>query len=190
VHGANRLASNSLLECIVFGRAFQDLSLQPVTLPPLAPEAPALTIPPLVWQDRCQQLQQLMWNSAGICRQGDRLEAALQQLKQWRAELQTQPLTHQIETLAPSAPLVLSAADGSGLRQWSEWHNLLDVGWLILASALFRTESRGGHFRLDYPQTDPAWQVHTLIRGDRLQRAPLGEAPAVSASWVTGPGNP
>ncbi len=190
VHGANRLASNSLLECIVFGRAFQDLSLQPVTLPPIAPEAPALTIPPLVWQDRCQQLQQLMWNRAGICRQGDRLEAALQQLKQWRAELQTQPLTHQIETLAPSAPLVLSAADSSGLRQWSEWHNLLDVGWLILASALFRTESRGGHFRLDYPQTDPAWQVHTLIRGDRLQRAPLGEAPAVSASWVTGRGDP
>ncbi|HBY76779.1 MAG TPA: L-aspartate oxidase, partial [Cyanobacteria bacterium UBA11148] len=51
------------------------------------------------------------------------------------------------------------------LRIWGETYNLLDVAYLILKSAAFRTESRGGHYRLDYPQPDPNWQVHTLVQG-------------------------
>jgi L-aspartate oxidase len=53
------------------------------------------------------------------------------------------------------------------LRTWSETRNLLDIAYLILKSALFRQESRGGHYRLDYPDTLPEWQVHTLINSDR-----------------------
>ena len=50
------------------------------------------------------------------------------------------------------------------LRLWAETRNLLDIAELILKSAVFRTESRGGHYRLDYSQTDPNWQVHTLVK--------------------------
>jgi L-aspartate oxidase len=56
--------------------------------------------------------------------------------------------------------LGLSAQD---VRQWSETRNLLDIGYLILKSAAFRTESRGGHFRDDYPTSQADWQAHTLI---------------------------
>jgi L-aspartate oxidase len=49
------------------------------------------------------------------------------------------------------------------LRAWGELRNLYDIAWLVLNSAAFRTESRGGHFRDDYPQPDPAWRVHTLV---------------------------
>jgi L-aspartate oxidase len=47
---------------------------------------------------------------------------------------------------------------------WSETRNLLDIAYLILKSAAFRTESRGGHYRLDYPNPDPNCQAHTLVQ--------------------------
>ncbi|OBQ34188.1 MAG: hypothetical protein AN487_18715, partial [Anabaena sp. CRKS33] len=50
------------------------------------------------------------------------------------------------------------------LRLWAETRNLLDVAELILKSAVFRTESRGGHYRLDYPQTDANWEFHTVVQ--------------------------
>jgi L-aspartate oxidase len=175
VHGANRLASNSLLECIVFGRAFQSLQLEPLLDCPFGTEAPVLEIPCLNWAVQREKLQQLLWKTAGICRDGKGLATSLNQVADWRRDLLAQPLSQQIEALGPSASTLLSESEVIGLRQWSELHSLLDVSWLILASALFRTESRGGHFRLDYPSTDPAWQVHTVIVGDRLDRVPLGE---------------
>jgi L-aspartate oxidase len=58
------------------------------------------------------------------------------------------------------------------LRLWGETRNLLDLAALILTSAAFRTESRGGHYREDYPDTDPHWQVHTLVQGDRQWTSP------------------
>ncbi|PSB67961.1 hypothetical protein C7B61_03425, partial [filamentous cyanobacterium CCP1] len=56
--------------------------------------------------------------------------------------------------------------EAAQLRVWSETRNLLDIAYLILKSAALRTESRGGHYRSDFPQTDPAWQVHTLIEAN------------------------
>jgi L-aspartate oxidase len=59
------------------------------------------------------------------------------------------------------------------LALWAETRNLIDVADLILKSAAFRTESRGGHFRLDYPQPDSNWQVHTLIQTNHWWKSPL-----------------
>jgi L-aspartate oxidase len=56
-----------------------------------------------------------------------------------------------------------NAENSSVLRNWGEVGNLLDIGYLILKSAAFRTESRGGHYRVDYPLTDRDWCRHTLI---------------------------
>lgn len=53
------------------------------------------------------------------------------------------------------------------VRAWGELENLLEIGELILRSTLFREESRGGHYRLDFPTTDAAWRRHTLVEGDR-----------------------
>jgi L-aspartate oxidase len=58
------------------------------------------------------------------------------------------------------------------LRLYAETCNLTDVALLILKSAAWRTESRGGHFRTDYPTTQAEWQVHTLITGDDFRRSP------------------
>ncbi len=154
VHGANRLASNSLLECLVYAGQLAELVLPPLTPaqpPPL--ELPTHVPPVASLRSRQQQLRALMWRCAGIRRQQETLDLALAQVQAWSEDLAqgaeaTEPLTSE------------------GLRCWSETRNLLAIAALILRSAAFRTESRGGHFRQDYPHPDPAWQVHTWVTGD------------------------
>jgi L-aspartate oxidase len=65
-----------------------------------------------------------------------------------------------------------SPAAESQLRGAAAVLNLLDIAMLILKSALFRQESRGGHYRTDFPETSPQWQAHTRIQGDRWWTAP------------------
>lgn len=173
VHGANRLASNSLLECIVFGAQLGELtpdqsvlnqesgSISPLTLSEQATKTDKM----LAMQD---QLKRLVWQSAGICRSAQKLERAIAQVEIWQAELAALPLSQQLRDLTPQKTVQLDVPNADYLvRTWGETSNLLDIAYLILKSALFRTESRGGHYRLDYPQPDPNWQMHTLVQDNR-----------------------
>ena len=173
VHGANRLASNSLLECIVFGAQLGELtpdqsvlnqesgSISPLTLSDEATKTDKM----LAMQD---QLKRLVWQSAGICRSAQTLERAIAQVEVWQSELAALPLSQQLRNLTPQNTVQLDVPNADYLvRTWGETSNLLDIAYLILKSALFRTESRGGHYRLDYPQPDPNWQMHTLVQEER-----------------------
>jgi L-aspartate oxidase len=184
VHGANRLASNSLLECLVFGAQLAALD---VTTPDenlikagdgstVIGEA-ALDVTKIV--DWRQSLARLMWQSAGICREQTVMEQAIAQVETWRQEFRALPLSQQLLTaLGSGAGFALTTSEVSQmLRQWGELRNLLDIAVLMLKSAAFRIESRGGHYRSDYPQTDPNWQVHTLIEGECwYQSAPVARS--------------
>jgi len=173
VHGANRLASNSLLECIVFGAQLGELtpdksvlnqesaSISPLTLSDEVTKTDKM----LAMQD---QLKRLVWQSAGICRSAQKLERAIAQVEVWQTELAALPLSQQLRNLTPQKTVQLDVPNADYLvRTWGETSNLLDIAYLILKSALFRTESRGGHHRLDYPQPDPDWQMHTLVQEER-----------------------
>lgn len=174
VHGANRLASNSLLECLVFGQQLQHMTLNP----PLAYGSLSHREEPLVfphWQETQawghqvrQELAALLWQSAGICREGEMLAGAIAQVQQWRDRFTADPLTQALLHIPPGQQVPLALPPGSSLvRDWGEVGNLLDIAWLILKSAAFREESRGGHYRLDYPQPRLQWQAHTLVQDDR-----------------------
>ncbi|OAX45661.1 L-aspartate oxidase [Paenibacillus sp. AD87] len=148
VHGANRLASNSLSEAIVFGRRIVD-RIQ--SLPPLASlqtNIPTLTtIRKIIKEEqkpvseRRLRLQKMMVRQVGLRRNGANLQAAIEKLQQ---ELQffDQKFTHKEEM---------------------EYANLLTCAWLVTTGALHREESRGAHYREDFPQRDDAvWQKHSL----------------------------
>ncbi|SEL96142.1 L-aspartate oxidase [Paenibacillus sp. OK003] len=148
VHGANRLASNSLSEAIVFGRRIVD-RIQ--SLPPLASiqtNIPTLTtIRRIIKEEqkpvseRRLRLQKMMVRQVGLRRNGVNLQAAIEKLQQ---ELQffDQKFTHKEEM---------------------EYANLLTCAWLVTTGALHREESRGAHYREDFPQRDDAvWQKHSL----------------------------
>ncbi|WP_293231304.1 L-aspartate oxidase [Microcoleus sp. PH2017_05_CCC_O_A] len=174
VHGANRLASNSLLECLVFGAQMGLLQLEGKKSEALPEEEDAGEIlEKSVSQQDIEaieklriQLPSLVWQSAGICRGQRDLESAIVQVEIWRQEFVSLALSQALDNLRPGQTIDFSPADAensSVLRNWGEVGNLLDIGYLILKSAAFRTESRGGHYRLDYPLTDRDWCSHTLI---------------------------
>lgn len=151
VHGANRLASNSLLESLVFAwRSAQLLledenALRESAWPLVQQEASAaLWVPledeasatPIVRAD----MQQLMWNAAGIYRDEHGLRRALAQLQQWK-----------------------SAGNDVASRETA---NLLTLARVVVAAALARRESRGAHHRNDYPSPSPELQHQLTLRAE------------------------
>jgi L-aspartate oxidase len=182
VHGANRLASNSLLECIVFGAQMAQLKTtkseasrinefshpSSFIVHSLDGEVQRAKIEALR-----QELPRLMWQSAGICRREEVLEEAIAQVKVWQQQFASLPLSQYLLSLSPTQTAHFELSDAHlQLRTWGETQNLLDIAYLILKSAAFRTESRGGHYRLDYPQTSPEWQAHTLVQKDCWRKSP------------------
>lgn len=182
VHGANRLASNSLLECIVFGAQMANIELE-IGLPSETPVLPLrkFSADGSEWQIQQAQLEalreklpRLVWESAGICREQSRLEIAIATIESWQQDFARLPLSQFLFALRPAEPATFDLPNVERqLGLWAETRNLLDVADLILKSAAFRTESRGGHYRLDYPQPDPNWQVHTLVQTNHWWKSPL-----------------
>ncbi|MBE9162913.1 L-aspartate oxidase [Tychonema sp. LEGE 06208] len=186
VHGANRLASNSLLECLVFGAQMGLLQVEGEKSKPFTDEVDVGQI----WEKSISpqeietieklrvELPSLLWQSAGICRGMRDLESAIVQVEIWRQEFASLPLSQTLDNLPPGQTIDFSpdnAENSSVLRNWGELGNLLDIGYLILKSAAFRTESRGGHYRVDYPLTDRDWCRHTLINQSNWYKSDLIE---------------
>lgn len=196
VQGANRLASNSLLECLVFGAQFREMARGEGR----GARDVRVASPKELWRganDKRQmanggqnlflttseisalelfrrELPRLMWRSAGICRNQAQMEAAIAEVEIWQQEFAALPISRSLQAFNPGQTFELDSPDlVSIVRLWGETRNLLEVAVLILKSANFRTESRGGHYRLDYPQTQPEWQVHTLVQADHWWTEPV-----------------
>ncbi|MCF3569873.1 L-aspartate oxidase [Planktothrix agardhii 1803] len=184
VHGANRLASNSLLECLVFGAQMaliENLNFAETESGPggSAPVSKSVS-PASQWEEQYatiktirSQLPDVLWRSAGICRQSNHLQEGLIQVKAWSEEFLALPISQFLSTLHPNSLAELETQEiaHSDLKQWGETHNLLSIGELILKSAAFRLESRGGHYRQEYPQSYPSWKVHTLIQANKIWKS-------------------
>ena len=174
VHGANRLASNSLLECVVY--AAQLAKLEPVSLSTIDAPTPIKIIAD--WTSEIEQvklireqLPDLMWQCAGISRTAAVMERAIATVTKWRSQMHELTLYRYVAELSSNQQFELSnPAAESQLKLYAETLNLLDIGYLILKSAAFRTESRGGHYRQDYPHTEADWQKHTVITGEQWRR--------------------
>jgi len=169
VHGANRLASNSLLECLVYGAQLKKIGL--------ADSAKKVTNgqsnffqPKGDWKGVLStirhELPALIWKSAGISREQVQMEEAIAQVKTWQSKFNSLSITQGLQ-LSPGECLQLSeSVSDEDIRLWGEVGNLLVIAHLILKSALFRTESRGGHYRRDYPESSDSWLGHTVIKHD------------------------
>jgi L-aspartate oxidase len=149
VHGANRLASNSLLESVVFSKRIVQRTA--MTSPPRhhkkrSKEAISHCLPdrealPRVPRLNLPNLQSLMWEKVGIIRSGRSLKEAANILATWETLL-SQP------TDRPSYEL----------------NHLVLCARLVTEAALLRKESRGAHFRTDFPQTSQEWQRHIVFK--------------------------
>jgi L-aspartate oxidase len=167
LHGANRMASNSLLECLVFARSTAEHIAET--------HSPAVKSRPLPRWDESQvtdsdedivvahnwdELRRFMWDYVGIVRTDKRLQRA-----RHRAQLLKREINEYYGNYKVSPDLL-------------ELRNLVVVAELIIRSAMQRKESRGLHFTLDYPQSSDDWLSPTLLvpdasEADQLQKISL-----------------
>ncbi|MCP9825946.1 FAD-binding protein, partial [Synechococcus sp. EJ6-Ellesmere] len=189
VHGANRLASNSLMECLVFAGQLRQLSLpeqQPLPrtwgsaspaagsgCPPQLAQALPLESELLAQSER---LRRLCWRVAGVERQERELREALGLIRLQRLELDDHPWIQALARLEPGDQLALGPGGGGMLRPLNDLRQLLTLADLLVEAALFRRESRGGHYRTDCPAPQPFWQRHSRQqRGEAIHTTPLLE---------------
>lgn len=143
LHGANRLASNSLLECVVIGKsAAAQIKQHPLKEMPEVPDWDESRVEDadetVVIAHNWDELRLLMWNYVGIVRTNRRLERALHRIELLQSEVQEYYANFRVT------------------RDLLELRNLLSCAELIVRSALMRKESRGLHYSRDYPQS---WTV-------------------------------
>ena len=147
VHGANRLASNSLLEGLVFGERLARSLARPRRGRPAAPRRMVR----IRWahgnegpdrREAVEEIRRRLWRQVGIIRTRAGLEDALDRFVELGA-----------------------AAEPSGATLPGRVAQIALTAYLVARAALTRTESRGAHYRVDYPAQNPAWRVHLgLIR--------------------------
>jgi L-aspartate oxidase len=154
LHGANRLASNSLLEGLVYGaRAAEDIARHLESDGPVPLEVPRIEAPPrrdvprrpLDLGDIRNALRSLMWRRVGITRDAAGLADAARQVDYWCGYV---------------LPHAFDEPEGWVLQ------NMLTVARLMIAAAAERTESRGVHTRSDFRETDLAWARHIAFRAE------------------------
>ena len=184
VHGANRLASNSLMECLVFARQLRKIELAPGRATAAnRGELPVTTQLSLPTQESLEAqistLRDLCWQVAGVERNGHSLGPALLQLRGQRRQLEASPAWRQLQIVLPGQSVQFETAAMPALRRLQELHQRLVLAELLLEAALFRTESRGGHHRTDAPSTQPFWRRHTDQQRHR--------SPTTAAVQGTGP---
>jgi L-aspartate oxidase len=156
LHGANRLASNSLLEALVCAHGAARCAAQDpapgggAAIPDWhsgnAHDADELVVVSHNWDE----IRRLMWDYVGIVRTNKRLRRARSRIANLREEIQEYYWDFTVNS------------------DLLELRNIATVAELIITSAMERPESRGLHFNLDYPKTDPAWsQRDTILRRAR-----------------------
>ena len=154
VHGANRLASNSLLEAVVFSHRAAQVVLGELDRPVTAAPIPEVGVPGPAgtgWEVVQESLRALMWDDCGIVRSDARLAEAAERVRSLRAEAYRLWTTGPVDT------------------DLAETRNLCDVAALIVESARRRKESRGLHYNVDHPDKDERFRADTVLRPELLE---------------------
>lgn len=151
LHGANRMASNSLLECLVYARSAADdisrrldAALSDEFIPPWDESQVTNSDEEVIIQHNWHELRLFMWDYVGIVRTNKRLERAMRRIDMLKQEIDEYYANFRIS------------------NNLLELRNLVTVAELIVSCAMQRKESRGLHYNLDYPDTLPSAKVTTL----------------------------
>ncbi|MFQ5458988.1 MAG: L-aspartate oxidase [Myxococcota bacterium] len=169
VHGANRLASNSLLEAVVYaeaaarqaGESLAEFPIPHEDVPAWVPARPVAEHEAIVVAQNWDEVRRFMWNYVGIVRSDKRLARALHRIELLQGEISDYYWNARVT------------------QDIVELRNIATVAELIIRCAMHRKESRGLHYTLDYPETDAEGGLHdTLIALDASSRKPaLSQGP-------------
>ncbi|ABB49165.1 L-aspartate oxidase [Prochlorococcus marinus str. MIT 9312] len=168
VHGANRLASNSLMECLVFARklssivlsdppkfakfdrSFQEFDIKDPKEDQISQIA-----------EKIDELRKLCWSNLGVSRNKVNMSKFLDTIQDDMAQLQKNSLLNSLEKINFDQEIRLSEPNRRALNLLLDLKNRQITTITLLKACLFREESRGGHYRDDFPNKDKNWVCHT-----------------------------
>ncbi len=172
LHGANRLASNSLMECLVFARQLRHIDLGGS---PISPWTPITDQKEPVRQVNCnretlskqdltraiQWLRSQCWSVAGVDRSAHGMQNVLTTLRQFTPNLEAMSPLQMMQQQDPEQSCLFDETSREELNLMLDLLHRQQSSALLLEACLFREESRGGHFRNDTPSSMPHWRCHS-----------------------------
>jgi len=170
LHGANRLASNSLMECLVFANQMRNIELNDFKTADIEISNPSFKQINLRFSNEqgtnyltkeIEKLRQLCWREAGVDRSEKGMSAALTKIKQAYGNLLNEPLLNLVFSQSKNTINGFDEIARRDLNLLLDLSNRQMSSSLMFEACLFREESRGGHFRADFPTSVPFWQCHT-----------------------------
>jgi len=174
VHGANRLASNSLMECLVFARKMSSIvlndSLKLVKLDrsllefdiqdPQEDQISKIA-------EKIDELRKLCWSNLGVSRNQVSMSKFLNCIQDDIAKLQKNELLNILDQIQFDQKIKLTEPNRRALNLLLDLKNRQITTITLLKACLFREESRGGHYRDDFPNKDKNWECHTRQQLDK-----------------------
>ena len=184
LHGANRLASNSLMECLVFANQMRNIELNDFNTSDISGNNLSFNKSNLRFNKdkgtkylskEIEKLRQLCWREAGVDRSRKGMSSALAKVKKDYQNLIKEPLLNLVFSQSKYAIHEFDEITRRDLNLLIDLSNRQMSSLLMLEACLFRKESRGGHFRDDCPTSVPFWQCHTRqIKGKNIHTRPIG----------------
>jgi L-aspartate oxidase len=174
VHGANRLASNSLMECLVFARkmssivlndpskfekfdrSFQEFDIED----PKEDQISQIS-------EKIDELRKLCWLNLGVSRNKANMSKFLHNIQDDISQLENNALLSSLEKIKIHQKIKLSELNRRALNLLLDLKNRQITTITLLKACLFREESRGGHYRDDFPDKDKNWECHTRQQLDQ-----------------------
>ena len=183
LHGANRLASNSLMECLVFANQMRNIELTDCITSDISGNNLSFNKSDLRFSKEqgtsylskeIEKLRQLCWREAGVDRSRKGMNSALVKVKQDYQNLLNEPLLNLVFSQSKYEINEFEELARRDLNLLLDLSNRQMSSLLMLEACLFREESRGGHFRDDFPTSVPFWQCHTRqMKGKNIHTRPI-----------------
>ena len=190
LHGANRLASNSLMECLVFANQMQNIELNDLQTSYISGENLSFNKSNLRFskdqgtkylKKEIEKLRQLCWREAGVDRSRKGMSSALAKIKREYQNLLNEPLLNLVFSQPKDSINEFDEIARKDLNLLLDLSNRQMSSSLMLEACLFRKESRGGHFRCDFPTAVPFWKCHTRqVKGKDIHTRVVSEVSADS----------
>ena len=174
VHGANRLASNSLMECLVFARKMSSIVLNsPLNFSKLdrfyeefyVQDHEEDQISKI--SEKIDELRNSCWINLGVSRNKISMMNFLKNLQNDIDQLENNPLLNSLKKIEIDQKIKLSEPNRRGLNLLLDLQNRQITTSILLKACVFREESRGGHYRDDFPFKDESWKCHTRQQIDQ-----------------------
>ncbi len=180
VHGANRLASNSLMECLVFAKKMASIKLDSGLTKYIERIDNSVQIKDVdkdlfgKISSHIEALRKSCWESIGVSRSKNKMESFAYDLDNDKSSFIDNSILNLVKKIEFDQKLSLDEQNRRALNLLIDLQNRKITTRLLVEACLFREESRGGHYRIDYPNKNNLWVCHSnQIRNQKIKRSPI-----------------